>query len=193
MVHLLVVTAGIIVALGLEQSVEAFHHHRLAAEARDNMLTEIGDNKKDLDKHLAKLAEEKKEREADIDVIDRFLANKNLAHGSMAINFSPATLNSASWATASTVGALAYMEYGQVKQFAQVYKKQEFFDRLQDEEIKDVQVASGMMASFDGPAKPAGEELRTLRRQLLQGSAALEVLRQLGEQLSAEYDKVLHK
>jgi len=191
LVHLSMVTIGILIALGLEQSVEAYHHHELAEEARRNIQTELRDNRKELEEHLAKIAGFKKQRADDIDVVDQFLAHKKLNEVSMALNFSGATLSSASWSTASTVGAMVYMDYAEVKEFAEVYKKQEFFDRLQDEQVRYVQVGLGIMQSFSGPQKPSDEELRSLRTQLLQSEAGLEVLRQLGEQLDSEYVKAL--
>ena len=191
LVHLSMVTVGILIAVGLEQSVEVYHHHELAAEARENMISEIADNKKELDEHVAGLDKLKKERESDIDVIDQMLTNKDLKEAHLELHFTGATLNSASWTTATTLGALVYMGYTPVKQFAQIYRKQEFYDRLQDEEVKNVQVALGMMTSFNGPQKPPGEELRAMRAQLLQSDAALVVLQQLGRQLTDDYAKVL--
>jgi len=139
MVHLLTVTVGILIALGLEQSVETYHHHRLAAEARENMLIEVRDNQKELDKHLADLGKLQQDREHGIGLVDRLLAHKHLGSEEVVLNFSGATLNSASWTTASTVGAMAYMEYGEVKRFAEVYKLQDLYERLQNDQIQTVQ------------------------------------------------------
>jgi len=190
LVHLSMVTLGILIALGLEQSVEAYHHRELAREARENIRSEIRDNKKDLDKHLADLDGLRKERKDDLVVIEKMLGHEKLKEASMSINFYGATLSSASWSTASTVGALVYMDYAEVKQLAEAYKKQEFYDQLQNEQIKMVQVGLGLMSSI-GESKPTDDELRAVRSQLLQSHASLVVLDQLGRQLDAEYDKVL--
>jgi hypothetical protein len=191
LVHLSMVTVGILIALGLEQSVESYHHYHLAEEARQNMLTEIAENKKELDAHLSGLKDLQKQRRDDVRVIERMLAHEHMTEMSMSLNFANASLNSASWATASTVGALAYMGYGDVKQFAEIYRQQDFYNHLQDDEVKNVQIGLGMMNSFDGPSKPSDEELRAIRRQLLQSDAALVVLGQLGQQLTAGYAKLL--
>ena len=187
------VTIGILIALGLEQAVEAYHHHEQGIEARENMLTEIADNKKELEDHLAKLEDLKAERQKDLDVIHQMMVNKDLKEASMQLHFNGAALNSASWTTATTLGALVYMGYGPVKQFAEVYRKQDFYDRLQDEEVKNVQVTLGMMSTFSGPEPASKEDLRAIRAQLQQGLAALVVLGQLGHQLSADYDRLLQK
>jgi len=192
LVHLSMVTLGILIALGLEQSVEAYHHRELAKEARENMRSEIRDNKKELDTHLGEIAKLEKERNNDLDVIDKMLAHVKLTEASMALNFSGATLNSASWTTASTIGALVYMDYREVKNFAEVYKKQEFYDQMQNEQIKMVQVGLGMMNSLSAGKTP-DDELRAIRNQLLQSHSGLVVLDQLGHQLDAAYDKLLGK
>jgi hypothetical protein len=49
LVHLVIVTIGIRMALSLEQTVEGFHHRELAHEARPNIVSEIRDNAKELD------------------------------------------------------------------------------------------------------------------------------------------------
>jgi hypothetical protein len=191
LVHLSMVTIGILIALGLEQSVEAYHHHELAEEARENMTTEIADNKRALDSHLSGLDKIQKQREDDIRVIDQLLAHKHLDELSIGLSFSGPTLNSASWTTASSVGALAYMEYGTVKKFAEVYKLQDLFERLQNDEITDVQKGVGMLASLkEGPEKVPDSELREIKLHLQQGAAALTVLGQVGKQLSDSYDKL---
>ncbi len=194
LVHLSMVTVGILIALGLEQSVEAYHHHELAEEARANMTTEIADNKRELDNHLSGLDKIEKQRDDDLKVIDQLLAHQHLHELSIGLGFSGPTLNSASWTTASSVGALAYMEYGTVKQFAEAYKLQDLYEHLQNDEINDVQKGVGMLASLkDGPEKVSDGELRAIKMQLQQGAAALTVIGQVGKQLSAEYDKVLAK
>lgn len=193
LVHLLVVTAGILIALGLEQSVEMLHHHNLAREARENMLAEIRDNRKDLENHMAGFEKFRKERNDDIALIDRLLAHQHLTHMQTGLAFSGGTLSSASWTTASTVGALSYMDYDEVKRFAGVYKLQEMYDRLEGEQIGTVQTGIGMLNLLnEGPEKVTEGELRAIKQQLLQASASLTVISQVAQQLDAEYGKLVH-
>lgn len=194
MVHLSMVTIGILIALGLEQSVEAYHNHHVAREARANMLSELADNKKQLDNHLGDIARMQKDRQNGVAVVGQLLAHKHLKDLRIEVGYSGPTLNSTSWTTASTVGALVYMEYLDVKRFAEVYKIQDFYEHLQNDEIKDVEVALGLLNSLeDDPEKVPDDELRAIKRQLLQSEAALTVIEQLGHQLSNEYGKVLPK
>src|ERR1044071_518176 len=54
-VHLAIVTAGILIALSLEGLVERQHHRSLVREARANIATEIQDNRKELQKTIDRL------------------------------------------------------------------------------------------------------------------------------------------
>src|SRR3569832_2140529 len=51
-VHLAIVTVGILIALSLEGLVEWQHHRSLIREARANIAAEIQDNRKELQKTL---------------------------------------------------------------------------------------------------------------------------------------------
>lgn len=194
MVHLLVVTVGILIALGLEQSVEVFHHHLLAAEARENMLSEIADNQKELQSALAKIPAMQKNRKDDLAVLAQLMEHKHLKDVSMSLSFSGPTINSASWTTASTVGALSFMDYGEVKRFAEIYKLQDLYDRLVSDQITGVQNGVGLMNGLQGgPEKLDDAELHSLKTELEKSQASLTVLEQVGKQLDAQYTKVLHK
>ncbi|HWC96153.1 MAG TPA: hypothetical protein VG456_05375 [Candidatus Sulfopaludibacter sp.] len=194
LVHLATVTVGILIALGLEQSVEAYHHRHLAEEARENILSEIRDNKAELDNHLADFAKHQQERTHGIEIVDQLLAHKHLSELQVGLGFSGPSLSSTSWSTASTVGALVYMDYGDVKRFAGAYKLQELFERLQEEQIGSVQTGVGMLRILDnGPDKVTDEELRAIKHQILGSSAGLQVMEQIARQLDSTYAKLLQK
>jgi len=59
LVHLLAITIGLLIALGLEASVEWVHHHRLVQEARENIFREIRDNERNVAEELNALPTEK--------------------------------------------------------------------------------------------------------------------------------------
>ena len=61
LVHILAISIGLLIALGLEASVEWAHHRRLVREARENISQEIGDNQRNLARELDALPGEKKE------------------------------------------------------------------------------------------------------------------------------------
>ena len=56
-VQLATITMGVLIALSLEDVTAWFHHRALVREARANIVSEIADNKKDLDDVLRKAVE----------------------------------------------------------------------------------------------------------------------------------------
>ncbi len=61
MVHMLAITLGLLIALGLESAAEWVHHKRLVREARENIAQEMRDNRGNLEKELAALPAEQKQ------------------------------------------------------------------------------------------------------------------------------------
>src|SRR5215469_209146 len=105
--HLAIVTVGILIALGLEQAVEWYHHRELANEARETILSELRNNKNTLDRQLANFPKFR----ADAVKAYRFISDYK-DHGKTNIQWTgafyySAPLRTTSWSTAQTVGALA--------------------------------------------------------------------------------------
>jgi hypothetical protein len=103
-VHLAIVTVGILIALGLEQAVEWYHHRELADEARRTILRELRNNKNMLDRQLNNFPKFR----ADAVKAFHFISDyKN--HGKTNIQWTgafyySAPLRTTSWSTAQTVG-----------------------------------------------------------------------------------------
>ena len=123
--HLAIVTAGILIALGLEQTVEWFHHRQLAAEARETVMNEIRFNKKELDTQIVLLPKYGSNALEVLNFISDLLDHgKSDVHG-MRITFSQARLRSTSWTTAQTLGAVVFMPYADVEKYAAIYRRQD--------------------------------------------------------------------
>ena len=58
-VHMLAITLGLLIALGLEATVEWLHHRSLVREARENIRQEISENQRNLAAELKSLPAEK--------------------------------------------------------------------------------------------------------------------------------------
>lgn len=70
LVHLLAITIGLLIALGLEASVESVHHRRLVREARENIFQEIRDNERNVARELNALPTEKSYLRKTLDAVD---------------------------------------------------------------------------------------------------------------------------
>ena len=190
--HLSMITIGILIALGLEQAVEAWHHHELGVEARENILNEIRDNKREIDGEGILIKQDKEKLQHTLDTLRQFLAHKKLTHAEISIVTNAANLNSTSWTTASATGALSYMSYAEVKKLAKVYDVQALLQRVQDDQFKTgANALTPVVYAADGPPSLSDDQLRTAETGVLNCLAGLTVWEQIASQLAAEYDRAL--
>ncbi len=190
-IHLAIVTAGILIALGLEQSVEWYHHRELAAEARANILSEIRDNRKELDSLLGKTPDSRRNHLTAVRVIDRYLAHGSIADNKMNLAVGIAEIRDTAWATAQTVGALNYMPYGEVQKFASAYRLQQQFLRLQDRAVDAVVTSVAVFSEGQGPDKLSHADLVRERERILDSLAQIVAETQVAEGLAKTYAEVL--
>lgn len=190
--HLAIVTVGILIALGLEQAVEWYHHRELVAEARETILSEIRSNQKEL---KTKMAMWPRFQANDIEILD-FIGDL-LDHGksdrhNLRLAMSQAQIRGTSWLTAQTVGALAFMPYADVEKYASVYRRQEDFlaaqNRTQDAGVGAFSVFS---AGLDRLKKLSHSELEAERARMLTVISALTVQIQFADALNKAYDDLL--
>ena len=190
-IHLAIVTVGILIALGLEQSVEWYHHRELATEARENILSEMRDNKKEIESLLKKLPGSQENHLSAVSVIDKYLAHSKSTDNKMTLGVSVAEIRDTAWATAQTVGALNYMPYAEVQKLASAYRVQQQFLRVQDRTMDSVVTAAAIFAEGKGPEKLPQSDLATERNRILDSLAQLFAETQIAQGLDRSYNDVL--
>jgi DNA-directed RNA polymerase subunit F len=116
LVHIGIVTIGILIALGLEQLVEARHHARLAAEALDSFRRELADNRSEVDEEIKAMAELRQQIAVQIANLAADRPQPFKSPG-IAVNLT----STASWDTAIATQALVYLPYEQVHAFAEAF------------------------------------------------------------------------
>jgi hypothetical protein len=191
LLHIGIVTIGILIALGLEQAVEAYRHHELAENARAGILSELRDNKKSIDAALEKVNVLQQEHRDTIRTLDLFLAKQPLKEASLAIHFNFPTLTSTSWSTAQSTGALSLMNYAEVKRFAGVYDTQQVVLKLHDEILHATSLAAGRIDSGAHPDKAPPDELKEMRLLVQQSLTEITIWVQVASQLSKQYAAAL--
>jgi hypothetical protein len=181
------VTAGVLIALLIDGLVDWNNNRELVAAAHASIAREVADNLKEIE-GLPKSIES---ANGEIDNCLKF-ANELLAKGktdvsSLQLSFNLATLNSSSWLTADRTGALSHMSYGQVKEYAELYKLQELFDTVQRRAVD--MVADGIVVVSGGsdPTKASRDDLMRFRDQLMRYRASLFITADLGKTLTKAY------
>lgn len=190
LLHLLTITVGLLIALGLEAAVEWRHHVHLRHEAEENIRREIDDNRKDLRAVVGAIPDEQKRFQELLTFLQARAAGKPATIRSVTISLHIMTPQDSSWQTAAATGALAYMPYGEVQKFAAAYQLQRKLDTVQDTTLQPVITLIGTVGAGD-PEKLSKEESSGAMTQVRGVMAHVEAMRELAADLNKKYDEAL--
>lgn len=176
-IHLSIITIGLLIALSLEGLVEWEHHRHLVREADDSLRTEIQHNAESVQKALAEVHKEQAVLKQDT-VVLKYISKhqKPPSNSSLEITFHISDLQSVSWLTAQSTGALAYMPYASAQQYADIYSTQALLATAQQQAARDAIVSLGPFADADDDAQdPTNGQADSIRQKIdvLQGQLLL--------------------
>jgi hypothetical protein len=191
--YLSMITIGILIALGLESTVETLHHKALVREARQNLISEIAVNRQELDRALGKapLAKDRVKHMAEAIKGERRWRGASRTAGEFNLSFDGLTLHSASWTTAHETGALRYMPYQEVKRFAELYRLQDQLLKLQDHTRSNWSDLEKVAYSLDKNVftRFTDQDLATVEYQTMGALCAIDEELSMARALSSEYAK----
>jgi len=132
-VHIATIVLGLLIAVGLEQTVEHFHHREQAHYARETLAQEMEVNRKRLTNNLYVLRMNQGYLFADLPVIQRARTHK-LALGDLIVVWHPYfLLGDSAWQTTQESGSASLLDPGELRTFGSMYVSQQYFNtRLQD-------------------------------------------------------------
>lgn len=191
LLHLVTITAGILIAFSLEGVRESIRDRALVREARENIARELADNKKEVDGDLAGLDTRKRDLTAALQFADDLLKTRHTTFKELKLGFSVADLGTASWQTAERTGALAHMDYAQVQKFARVYVVQDLYATQQRRAVEHLSAASAIFAGGNDPTLAPASDLERFRQQVLELRSDLSIQEQLARRLSEIYKQAL--
>jgi hypothetical protein len=168
LLHLLTITVGLLIAVGIEGCVELHREHKLVKEARATLREEIQSNSDSMSGAVANLEKEDKAIANNIDLLTKLVRDpkdKRVQDVNIAADFSIVGLKDTAWKTAQTTGALTYMPYAEAQRYASVYREQQSFLDMQDKILEDEAQFVGVMRKVDFGHEDVTKE---------QASAALE-------------------
>ncbi len=148
-VHLLMISVGVLIALGAEGIVEAIHHHHVVEQARSNLVAEMRSNHETLDDNLPKLKKNEQLLSQTIEDLQKLKADRKFKTRDINMNLNFFILSDSSWRTAQATGALALMNYQQAEDWAGYYDVQTLLNRT-------AVLAGGHLARHDGSVQSAG-------------------------------------
>ena len=165
-IHLLTITVGLLIALGLENAAEAMHHRHDRKEAEALIRQEIAANRK-------VIVDGEAEFKTELDGMTRVLHTlDDMAQGQPGMleekdfQFHQAPMQDSAWRTASSTGVLSYMRYEEVQRFSDAYKEQDQLDAMEQLTLEDYLELMPLLSHFGGKITPerAKEALPYARR-----------------------------
>ena len=188
--HLAIITAGVLIALMLEGIVSWADHRLLVREAVANLTAELRNNKKELDALFPILDKEAAQLQH-LDNIANQLAKAPITHGEAGLDFGGIELKNAAVTTGQITGAFGYMEYEQVRRYADVYDFQAGFMRLQERETQHLSDVLAFVGHIDDTDRQTAEALARWKSQIDVARAGVFLRQVLGHQLQKRYEEML--
>jgi hypothetical protein len=190
LLHLLTITIGLLIALGLEGCVEWQYHRHLVREANTGLRAEIAQNIKTLESMRQPIKDQEKQLDDDLAALAAMQAHPGAQGQSLAFGFAMHSFDDTAWRTAQTTGAFAYMPYADASKYADVYTGQEQFVQMEHEVIDEVVHATSMTAVQPANWRPTSAQIDDLRDRIGVLKMRLYLLSSFMDALDLAYHKV---
>lgn len=169
-IHIATIVVGLLIAIGLEQSVEALHHKHLLHQAREQLREEMAENRRTLtrDQHLLEVARNDSRYNIDLLSTPPHDGAKSLRFG-----WSWNSMQSSAWTTARETGALALMPYDEVQRLATVYGQQDLVNAEATQHIHHYAESLAPVERHGDVGSATFASLSAAEREQLAGSFAV--------------------
>jgi hypothetical protein len=191
MVHMLAITLGLLIALGLEATVEWLHHRSLVREARENITEEMRENQRNLAAELKALPAEKTQLKTMLEVTANPQRTGSSNTTTPEFQWKVTRLSDAAWNTAGTSGALAHMQYAEARRYSQIYMMQQMFNGTMDKYVESREEMYAFLNRIGRPEKPSVAAFEKGEAAIEKGVILTESLREIGTELEAVYSEYL--
>jgi hypothetical protein len=124
--HLLMITLGLLIALALQAAVESLHHRHMVREARANLRREIVENQRLYTENLRSVQTELVRLEQNIEQLRELRAGKTPEHFDLQWSFDWNGFVESAWMSARDIGAVGYMEPDVIEEYSTLYRQQTF-------------------------------------------------------------------
>jgi hypothetical protein len=183
-IHILTVTIGILIALGLDSLVEAHRHHELVEHARTDFRAEFMQNQTRLALDATASQAAKQELEGLIAYGQAKLVNQPATLPTIQPTRSFVTLSSTAWETATATQAFLYLPFAETRDISATYSRQQVFNTMEAR-------AEEQWFSLGDPNDIAGADLKPALQKITIAYAYLVSLQVVRGQLLQDYDRAL--
>ena len=192
LLHLLTITIGLCIALALEGLVEFAHHKHIVHEARENIRHEIEVNHGLAQQDLQYVQQGTDRMKANIAKLQQLARDpKHFRENHLEFTMTWSSPGDSAWRSSRDMGALTYMPYSDVQNFADIYAQQELV-RQQAVEISTRQAyTAAPLYTVPDPSDLSPADLHSLIGNAAQTYIGLVELHQILEQLDRQYTDAL--
>ncbi len=192
LIHIVIVTIGILIALGLEGIRETIYVHRVVRDARENFHVELVGNRRNLDRELKNDSEMLAQLNQIIADLPKLRKDPAEFRARIAKLYPSGYFFSGSrWESALSTGALGHMSVDEVNQYAEVNFLVHAYTALESQTNTDW---GHLEAFFSANENPTPQEMNTGVENLYLYRADTRSLKQVAEEFSNSLNNALaHK
>jgi hypothetical protein len=175
----------------LEVTLEWVHHRRLVHEEESNLSTEIHENLVEINEGLKALRAGGEQLKQMVALVHKLQQNRTTPVGNITFNWTLDELHATSWNTAAATGAIAYMDYKEVKRYTRVYDLQQQFMTVQNKAFDSIVAVYSLSTLLQRDTKKLSDsQLSQAERVLGLALANAGAVESLENSLNEEYTKL---
>jgi hypothetical protein len=192
LIHIVIVTIGILIALGLEGIRETIYVHRVVRDARENFHVELVGNRRNLDRELKNDSEMLAQLNQIIADLPKLRKDPAEFRARVAKLYpSGYFFSSSRWESALSTGALGHMSVDEVNQYAEVNFLAHAYTALESQTNTDWEHLEAFFSAIENPNQ---QEINTGIEKLYLYRADTRSLKQVAEEFSNSLNNALaHK
>ncbi len=137
-IHVATICVGLLIAIGLEQTVEYFHHRHQAHHARELLAEEMKENQQALKRYIYVIRMHQDYLFDDLLVIDRIRTGKLTPTDHIVAWHPHVTFTNAAWRTIHESQTAELLTYEELDRFGSIYATQENMDHEESESSMDL-------------------------------------------------------
>jgi len=187
LLHILTITIGLLIALGLEAVVENLHSRHLLHAAETNLHQELVENRKLLATDRKQIKTSEQSLSSNLALLTAIKAHKG-TDVPPDFNWHWSGPLSASWDTARNTGAVALMSYDQAQGYSVIYGQQGYVNEQATVYIRDVYASSAAMQGGRTIGSLSPEEIDRMIAGTEQALVDLKLLDDLARSLDIIYN-----
>ncbi len=120
-VHITTIVIGLLIAIGLEQSVEYVHHRHQLQEARRELLREVDDNRRIVEFNIESMRKASLALDADIAILRAQQSPRSPVPKKLDYTWEPWDTRDGTWQAAKQSGSLSLMPHDELRRYSHVY------------------------------------------------------------------------